>query len=87
MIVIAVASPGTRRHIPNFHKLPVDYISRRQPEIIAHRRGNVQSRPVVEIRFRTFVSEDVLKMVGAKRAAILPLRIAEAIPLRMAIQR
>ena len=29
MIVIAVASPGTRRHIPNFHKLPVGDIGRR----------------------------------------------------------
>ena len=29
MIVIAVASPGTRRHIPNFNKLPVGHISRR----------------------------------------------------------
>ena len=29
MIVIAVASPGTRRHIPNFHELPVGHISRR----------------------------------------------------------
>ena len=29
MIVIAVASPGTRRHIANFHKLPVGHISRR----------------------------------------------------------
>ena len=29
MIVIAVASPGTRRNIPNFNKLPVGHISRR----------------------------------------------------------
>jgi len=27
MIVIAVASPGTRRHVPNFNKLPVGHIS------------------------------------------------------------
>ena len=35
---------------------------------------------MVEIRLRAFVAEDVLKMVCAKRAAILPLRVAEAIP-------
>ena len=29
MIVIAVASPGTRRHIADFHKLPIGHISRR----------------------------------------------------------
>src|SRR5882757_2632609 len=79
MIVIAVASPRTRRHIPNFNKLPVRHISRRQPQIIAHRGGNIQSGPMIQIRFRALIAEDVLEMVGAKRAAILPLRIAEAI--------
>src|SRR5262245_39496842 len=34
---------------------------------------------MVQIRLRALVSEDVLKMVCAKRATILPLRIAEAI--------
>ena len=29
MIVIAVASPGTRRHIADFNKLPVGHVSRR----------------------------------------------------------
>ena len=29
MIVITVASPWTRRHIANLHKLPVGHISRR----------------------------------------------------------
>src|SRR5258707_1284351 len=80
MIVIAVTSPGTRRHIPNFNKLPVRHISRRQPQIIAHRGGNIQSGSMIQIRFRALVAEDVLEMIGAKRAAILPLRIAKAIP-------
>src|SRR6187399_2578920 len=80
MIVIAVASPGTRRHIPNFNKLPVGHISRRQSQIIADRGGNIQSGPMVQIRLRALIAEDVLKMVCAKRAAILPLRVAEAIP-------
>ena len=36
---------------------------------------------MIKIRFRPLVSEDVLKMVCAKRAAILPLRVADAIAL------
>src|SRR4029077_4168399 len=35
---------------------------------------------MVEIRLRAFIAENILEMVGAKRAAILPLRVAEAIP-------
>src|SRR5258707_1641714 len=79
MIVIAVTSPGPRRPIPNFNKLPVRHISRRQSQIIANCGGNIQSGPMIQIRFRALIAEDVLEMVGAKRAAILPLRIAEAI--------
>src|ERR1044072_5770861 len=79
MIVIAVVSPGARRHVPHFHKLPVGHIRRRQPKIITDCRGNIQSGPVIKIRFRTLVAEDVLKMVCAKRSTIFPLRIANAI--------
>ena len=79
MIVIAVASPWTRRHIANFHKLPVGDISRRQPEIITNRWGDIQSGPMVKIRLRTLIAENVLKMVGAKRPAIFPLREADAV--------
>src|SRR6478672_11593263 len=35
---------------------------------------------MVKIRLRALIAEDVLEMVRAKRAAILPLRIAKAIP-------
>ena len=35
---------------------------------------------MVQIRLRALIAEDILKMVCAKRAAILPLRVAEAIP-------
>ena len=38
MVVVAVASPGTRRHIEHFHKLPVGHISRCEAKIIADRR-------------------------------------------------
>ena len=81
MIVIAVASPRTRRHIADFYELPVGHVSRRQPQIIANRGGHIQAGPMVKIRLRTLVPEDVLKMVCAKRAAILPLRVADAIAL------
>src|SRR4029077_2863703 len=35
---------------------------------------------MIKIRLRALIAEHVLEMVRAKRAAILPLRIAEAIP-------
>src|SRR5207253_10949371 len=46
---------------------------------IAHGRRNIQPGTMVQIRLRAFVSEDVLEMICAKRAAILPLRITSAI--------
>src|SRR5947199_7527655 len=36
---------------------------------------------MVQIRLRTLIPENVLEMIGAKRAAILPLRVTEAISL------
>src|SRR5215475_7378402 len=35
---------------------------------------------MIKIRLRPLVSKNVLKMISAKRSAILPLRIAEAVP-------
>src|SRR5207237_4803967 len=81
MIVIAVVSPRTRRHIADLHELPVSDVGRRQPQIIANCRGHIQPGPMVKIRLRPFVPEDVLKMIGAERPAIFPLRIANAIAL------
>src|SRR5262249_11897491 len=49
-------------------------------KIIAHRRGDIQSGPVIEIRFRALISKNVLKMICPKRTTVLPLRVAEAIP-------
>ena len=37
MVIFAVASPRTRRHITNFDKLPVGHVGRRQSQVIAHR--------------------------------------------------
>src|SRR5262249_4523650 len=79
MIIVAVTSPGTRWHIPHFYELPVGHIRRRQAQIISYRRGHIQSRSVVKVRFGTLIAENVLKMVRPKRTAILPLRVTHAI--------
>src|SRR5262245_50695630 len=79
MIVVAVASPGTRRHIADFHELPVSHVSRCQPQIIANRRRDVQTVPMVKIRLRPLIPEDILKMIGAEWPAIFPLGVANAI--------
>src|SRR6266567_1413261 len=81
MIVIAVVSPRTRRHIAHFHELPVSDVSRRQSQIIANCRGHIQTGSMVKIRLRPLIPEDVLKMIGPERPAIFPLRIANAIAL------
>src|SRR6266702_6178696 len=81
MIVIAVVSPRTRRHIADFHELPVSDVGRRQPQIIANRRGDIQTSYMIKIGLRPLVPEDVLKMIGAEWPAIFPLRIADAIAL------
>src|SRR5262245_49195280 len=81
VIILAVASPRTGRHVPHFHKLPIGHIGGRQSQVIPYRWRNIQPGAVIKIWFGTLVSEDVLKVVRAKWTAILPLRIARAISL------
>ena len=80
VIVFTVAPPRARRHIAHFDKLPIGYVGWRECEIIAHGRRNIQTSSMVQIWFWPFVLEHVLKMIGAKWAAIFPLRIASMIP-------
>src|SRR5205085_11415997 len=75
MVVVAVVSPRPRRHVTHFDKLPVGDIGGREAEIIANRGRNVETGATVQIRFGTFVLENVLKMVGPERAAIFPLGV------------
>ena len=79
VIILTVASPRARRHIPHFDKLPIGYVGWRQLEIIAHGRRNIQTSSTIQIWFWPFILEHVLEVIGAKWAAILPLRIARAI--------
>src|SRR6266542_833328 len=81
MIVFAVASPWAWRHIAEVNKLPVDDVGWREAEIIAHGGRNVQTSSVVNIWLGTLISEDVLKMIGEKRAAIFPFCITRTITL------
>src|SRR5207244_6093246 len=81
MVVFAVASPRARRHIAHFDKLPVRPVDLREFEIIADGGRNTQTSAVISIWLGALVLENVLKMIGEKRAAILPLRVAGAIAL------
>ena len=75
MIIFAVASPGTWRHVTYFDELPVGHVCWCEAEIIADGWGNIQACSMIAVRFWPLISKDVLKMVSAKWAAILPLRI------------
>ena len=75
MIVFAVASPRAGRHVADLNKLPIDDVGWREAEIIAHGGRNVQTSSVVNIWAGTLISEDVLKMICEKRAAIFPFCI------------
>ena len=79
VIVIPVASPRTRRHITHFDKLPIRDIRGSQAEVIANGRRNVQTSSTIQIGFWPFILEYILEVIGAKRAAIFPLRITGAI--------
>ena len=79
MIIFAVATPRTRRHIAHFYKLPIGHVGWCESEIIAHGWRNIQTSSPVQIWFWPFILENVLEMIGAKWAAILPLRIASPI--------
>ena len=79
VIVVAVASPRAGRDITNFDKLPIGDVRRRQAQVIANGRRNIQTRPMIQIRFWPFILKYILKMIGTKRATIFPLRITRAI--------
>ena len=79
MIVLAIASPRTRWHVLRVHELPVRHIRRLQQEIITHRGRNIQTRAMVQVGLGTLTAENILKMIGAKRAAIFPLGVAGAV--------
>src|SRR5207253_2934368 len=81
LIRTAVAQPWARRHIANFDKLPIGHVGWREPEIIAHGRGNIQAGSMVQVWLRPFILEHILEVIRAKGAAIFPLRVASAIPL------
>src|SRR5207245_9430490 len=69
----------TARQTTPCDKLPVGHVPRRPAQIIKHSRRTIQPRAPVKGGLGPLVSEDVLKMVCAKWAAILPLRITSAI--------
>src|SRR5207245_11480893 len=48
-------------------------------DISPHAHSNFQTCSSIQIWFCTFILENVLEMIGAKWAAILPLRIASPI--------
>ena len=79
MIVVAVIPPRTGRDIAHLDKLPVGHIGRLQPKIISDRGRNIETRAAVQIRLRPLVLKNVLKVVGAERPAIFPLRIANTV--------
>src|SRR6266446_10264963 len=81
MIVVAITAPRSGRDIAHFHKLPVGHISRAKPEVIAHSRGDIETGPAIQVRFRSLALENVLEVVGAEGSAIFPLGVANAIAL------
>ena len=81
MVVVTIATPRPGRDIAHFYKLPVGHIGRAEPEVIAHSRGDIETGPVIQVRFRSLALENVLEVVGAEGSAIFPLGVANAIAL------
>ena len=79
IIVVAITSPRARRDIVRIDKLPIRYVGRLKSEVITHCRRNIEPCAVVQVRFRPLVAEDVLKVIGAERTAIFPLRVTGAV--------
>jgi len=79
MVIVAVTTPWSRRNVSDIDELPIGHVRWCLPEVIAHRRRNIEPGPVVEIRFRALVSKNILKMIRPERTAIFPLRVASPI--------
>jgi len=67
-------------------QIAVGHISWAEPEVIAHSRGHIETCPVIQVRFRSLILENILEMVGAEGSAIFPLSVANTIALRIASQ-
>src|SRR6516162_8426113 len=78
-IVIAVHRPRTWRHFAEFYELPIACILVTKAQIIANSWGDIQTCTLVQIGPRALVSENILPMIRAERAAIFPLRITNSI--------
>src|SRR5262249_18788789 len=50
-----------------------------QSKEIAHGRRNIEASTFVEIKFRPFISENVLPVIGAEWSCIFPLRVRNAV--------
>ena len=77
-VISPVQPPWADWHLPFIDKPPVGDIRVSHPKIIAHRGGNIQTRPFVHIRFWPVISEYIFPMIGPKWTAILPLGVNRA---------
>src|SRR5260370_27356920 len=48
---------------------------------MAHRRRNIETSALVQVRFWTLIAENVLPMVCSKRSGIFPLRVGDLVSL------
>ena len=77
-VVVPVLGPRPARHLFELHKSPAGHIFATHPQIIPHRRGNIETGTLVEIGQRSLRPEHILPVVRAEGPAIFPLRIGLA---------
>jgi hypothetical protein len=80
-IIFAVIAPGAGRHIAYFDESPIRHVGWWEAQMIADGWRNTQTCIMTCVRRRPLILKNVLEMIGAKRAAIFPLGVADSIPL------
>src|SRR5215469_11064993 len=80
-IIVAIERPRARRDFAKLDKPPVANVLIAQPEIVANARRHVQSGALIQVGSWPLVAENVLPMIGAKWATILPLGEADSVSM------
>ena len=78
-VVVAEGGPGALRDVGELDEFPVGHVGVVHAEEVADGGRDVEARAFVQVGLGAFVAKDVLPVVGAERAGVLPLRVADAV--------
>lgn len=78
-VVVAEGGPGALRDVGELDEFPVGHVGVVHAEEVADGGRDVEAGAFVQVGLGAFGAKDVLPVVGAERAGVLPLGVADAV--------